>query len=91
MKESPVAGSLLSSLDVGDAAPSTHPNALCVAGATNETKREPYVSCGVGVTSNMEGLRCGSPFFVEPWMAAVPKSVSDVNRSMTWQHNVSGV
>ena len=27
MKESPVAGSLLSSLDVGDAAPSMHPNA----------------------------------------------------------------
>ena len=44
MKESPVAGSLLSSLDVGDAAPSTNPNALCVAGATNETKCDPYVS-----------------------------------------------
>ena len=70
MKESPVAGSLLSSLDVGDAAPSTNPNTLCVAGATNETKCDPYVSCGVGVTSNMEGLRCGSPFFMSPRMAA---------------------
>ena len=62
MKESPVAGSLLSSLDVGDAAPSTYPNALCVAGATNETKLEPYVSCGVGVTSNMGGSGAGVPF-----------------------------
>ena len=70
MKESPVAGSLLSSLDVGDAAPSTHPNALCVAEVTNETKHEPYFSCGVGVTSNMGGLRCGSPFFMSPRMAA---------------------
>ena len=38
-----------------------------------------------------EGLRCGSPFFVEPWMAAVPESVSHVNRSMAWQHNVIDV
>ena len=62
MKESPVAGSLLSSLDVGDAAPSMHPNALCVAGATNETKCDPYVSCGVGVTSNMGDFGAGVPF-----------------------------
>ena len=59
---SPAAGLLLSSLDVGDAAPSTHPNALCVAEVTNETKCDPYVSCGVGVTSNMGDSGAGVPF-----------------------------
>ena len=62
MKESPVAGSLLSSLDVGDAAPSTNPNTLCVAGVTNETKRDPYIRCGVGVTSYMGDSGAGVPF-----------------------------
>ena len=65
MKESPVAGSLLSSLDVGDAAPSTHPNALCVAEVTYETKCDPYVSCGVGVTSKL-GTPVRESLFHEP-------------------------
>ena len=62
MKESPVAGSLLSSLDVGDAAPSAHPNALCVSEVIHETKCDPYVSCGVGVTSKMGDSGAGVPF-----------------------------
>ena len=62
MKESPVAGSLLSSLDVGDATPSTHPNALCIEGVTNETKCDPYISCSVGVKSNMGDSGAVVPF-----------------------------
>ena len=43
MKESPVAGSLLSSLDVGDAAPSMHSNASCDAQDTVETQFDSYI------------------------------------------------
>ena len=43
MKESPVAGSLLSSLDVGDAAPSMHPNASCDAQDTVKTQCDSYI------------------------------------------------
>ena len=49
MKESPVAGSLLSSLDVGDAAPSMHPNASCDAQDTVETQCDSYIFCGADV------------------------------------------
>ena len=43
MKESPVAGSLLSSLDVGDAATYMHPNASCDAKDTVETQFDSYI------------------------------------------------
>ena len=49
MKESPVAGSLLSSLDVGDAAPSVHPNAWRDAQDTVETQCDSYIFCGADV------------------------------------------
>ena len=71
MKESPVAGSLLSSLDVGDAAPSMHPNASFDAQDPVETQCDSYIffvalMCHV----EHEGLPCGIPFFISPPMAA---------------------
>ena len=46
---SPAAGLLLSSLDVGDAAPSMHPNAWCDAQDTVETQCDSYIFCGADV------------------------------------------